>query len=316
MGQPIKLSRNGRDPLAPADLPTLEAAILQAVAYVDMFDYPLSAAEIHRYLPGLPATPRQVSVALAEELLPRRQLGACQGYYSLPGREGLAATRQRRAEQAARLWPLAEQYGRIIAGLPFVRMVAVTGSLAVDNPAADSDVDYLIVTASGRLWLCRALVILVVRLAARRGVSLCPNYFLSERRLVLDDHNLYTARELAQMAPLSGLAVYERLRHLNDWVEAYLPNADGYPRPANGRRGASRRGRGLKTAAEWLLRLPPGAWAEKWEMGRKIARFSRDGGDEAAFAADWCKGHFKSHGQRALAAFERRWQQVGGRDIR
>jgi hypothetical protein len=50
-------------------------------------------------------------------------------------------------------------------------------------------------------------------------------------------------------------------------------------------------------------------------MRRKIRKFGGEqGGGEAAFSADWCKGHFASHGRRALEAFTYRWQSLSGRE--
>ncbi|NJM05652.1 hypothetical protein HC891_04825 [Candidatus Gracilibacteria bacterium] len=48
-------------------------------------------------------------------------------------------------------------------------------------------------------------------------------------------------------------------------------------------------------------------------MQRKIRALSARAGTrwEAQFAADWCKGHFESHGQRTLAAYQARLKSLG-----
>ena len=291
------------------DFRQLAEAIVHTVAYVDVFDYPLTAAEVHRYLKGLAAPAGAVLDALANQQLVPRRLARQGEYYMLPGREEIAAIRQQRAARAAQLWPLALAYGRQIARLPFVRMVAITGSLAVNNVVKEADVDYLVVTETGRVWLTRAMTILLVRLAARRGVVLCPNYFLAAHALAFDNRSLYAAHELVQMVPLSGADVYAQLRQANRWTEQFLPNAQGYPTPmpTSPLPGDDRAARRL---AERLLRTPAGEHLERWEMTRKITKFTRQSGDrgaaEAAFCADWCKGHFDDHGARAMAAFSQR----------
>ena len=196
----------------------LEHAIVQAVAYADVFDYPLTVDEIHRYLIGVPASRGAVRAALATPRLVPEVLSRSGRYFTLAGRESAIDTRRRRAAVAADYWRRAVRYGHLIGNLPFVRMVAVTGALAMDN-IADGDIDYLVITEPGRLWLCRALVVGLVRTAAFRGTELCPNYFLSEQALVLSERNLFTAHEVAQMVPLSGIETYQRLRSLNRWTD-------------------------------------------------------------------------------------------------
>ncbi len=292
---------------------SLGRAIVQAVAYADVFDYPLTPWEIHRYLIGVPASLEAVQAALRNGKLVPDYLTPYEGYFTLPGREAIVEVRRRRARVAASLWPYAVHYGRIIAGLPFVRMVAVTGALAVDNVEQDADIDYLIVTEPDRLWLCRALIIGLVRLVARHGIVLCPNYLISMRALTLSEHNLFTAHELAQMVPIGGWDVYQRIRQLNAWVARFLPNANGPPRHIEKRALLHRP---IGALAEVVLRTPIGARLERWEMNRKIQKLSRqirpnNGKEiEAAFCADWCKGHFDGHGHHTLNAFAERLRKL------
>jgi hypothetical protein len=282
--------------------------VVRAVAYSDVFDYSLTAGEVHRYLMDVPATRAEVGAVLSNGRLVPCFLSSLDEHYTLPGREAIVEKRRERGEQARQAWVRAFRYGRIIAGLPFVRMVAVTGELAMDNVGPWSDIDYFIVTEPGRLWLSRLMVVAVVRFAALRGSEICPNYLLSERSLVLDDRNLYTAHEVAQMVPISGLAIYHRLRDLNPWVQLHLPNAGGPPRAVE----VPLRGQRLRKLAEAALRTRLGAVLERWEMTRKLRKLT--GGEqthfESAYSPDWCKGHVDGHGERILALVSQRWQEV------
>src|SRR5690606_39091563 len=119
--QPTTISRV--DPYQTA----IEQAAVRAVAYSDIFDYPLTADEIHRYLIGVATSRTQIKEMLHRGPLVPRQLSERHGYFTLPGREAIVDTPREREGAAARLWPRAIHYGRIIASLPFVRMVAITG---------------------------------------------------------------------------------------------------------------------------------------------------------------------------------------------
>lgn len=290
----------------------VEEAVLRTVTYGDVFDFPMTAMEICRYLVGLPADPQMVRKLLLEEKRLKQHLSFSGEYVCLRGREELAGVRQQRERISNRLWPRARRYGRLIASLPFVRMVAVTGSLAVDNSDHRGDIDYLLVAARGRVWLCRALAILIVRWAALYGDNLCPNYVLSENRLASNQKDLYNAHELAQMVPLAGWDTYFRMRRLNLWAAEFLPNAGGVPpRTCSGLQDRNRSW--LSQAAEASLSGRIGSRLEQWEMDRKVRRFSQQAAahEEAGFCADWCKGHLDRHASRSVEAYHERLAALG-----
>ena len=305
-------------------------AVLKTLAYADVFDYPLTGEQLHRYLIGMQVSLDYLHAVLMDGCLTASGVSRLSGFYTLVGRESIVETHKQRAEYSARLWIKARFYGNLIARLPFVRMVAVTGALAMNNASPGreitgagprkvmtgaqpgDDIDYLIVTLPGRLWLCRAIVIAQVRLAALRGDTICPNYFLSERATIFPQRTLYTAHELVQMVPLSGLEVYKRIRARNKWAQAFLPNAEGQPRGIQSNDNAPDHPR-LFSFAEAPAFSPVASRLENWEMARKVRRFqnrTREG-EEVSFCADWCKGHFDGHGMKTMSAFMERLQALG-----
>ncbi len=294
-------------------------SILATLAYADLFDFPMRTQEIHHYLIGRRADFDDIDRTLRTDPRLSARIEHREGMAHLAGRRELRERRLEREAIARRLRPAADRFAAQIASLPFVRMVALTGALALENTEATGDIDFLLVTAQGRLWITRAMVVLLVRRAALEGVSLCPNYLLSETALYLPDQDLYSAHELVQMVPLSGQTHYWHMRRLNhSWVRSFLPNAAGLP-PARGVESLRQDGRrrALTRVEEKLLRLPLVNRLENWERSRKIRRFTRGidrRGEEQAvlarseerFGPDWCKGHFDHHAARTLAAFSQR----------
>lgn len=291
----------------------ISTAVLRTLLYADVFGYPLTLEELHRYLIGLAATRRQVATALqSPHLCP--WLVSEPPYYALAA-GGLHFDRRRQRQQASgALWLTARRYARRLATLPFVRMVAVTGSLAVDNPqAVADDLDYAIVTAPGRTWLVRVLAIALVRLARLRRVHLCPNYIMDSDHLLMADHTLFTAHELTQMVPCYGLDMHARLLAVNAWAWAYLPNAaDVNVTCQIELTGAQRR---LKRLAEWLLGGWLGDLLERREREHKIRQLSSEavetGTLAACFSEGVCKGHMNDYGRRIQLAYEERLSAAG-----
>ncbi len=287
----------------------LEDAILRTILYADVFNFALTLDELHHFLiASVPVSAAQIEQAIGRSARLQSALACVDGLFMRAGREELAALRQTREQASAALWEPAARYGRWIGRMPFVRMVALTGALAVRNAVAHDDIDYVIVTAERRVWLARALTIVIVRLARLRGVHLCPNYLLAETALRQDRRDLYMAHEIAQMIPVYGHDLHARMRRENAWVTAHLPNAgDALHRLPTGDEG---RGWQLfKRTAERLLGGALGDAFERWERERKLRRFAphvHAAGSDAQLDDARVKGHFQDHGHPVLDAYAQR----------
>lgn len=289
----------------------LRRSILATLTYADLFDYALTRHEIHRYLIGEAVSAAAVAAALDNDVELRRRIAQTEDRFHLNGRPHLANILRERAAASANLWPVAKRYGARIARLPFVRLVGVTGALAMNNARPDDDIDLFILAQPGRLWLCRLLVLGVVKLAARQGYVVCPNFLLSTDHLWLSERNLFTAHEVVQMVPIERNPWYGAFIEANGWVADFLPN--GFA----GERGEGWRG-SLRPLAARLVAGLLSARAfdpvERWEMRRKVRRLSRrfehEGGN-VAFSEDECRGHFAAHDARILAAYRQRLGEFG-----
>jgi hypothetical protein len=282
--------------------------VLRTVAYSDVFDHPLTAEEIWRTLP-VAASLDDTREALGREVAAAR-LGRTAAYYCLSGREALAATRERRRTSSAKLLRRAKFWGRVLAAMPYVRMVAVTGSLAVESAEAGEDVDYFIVTTPRRVWTARAFVTAVVYAARPTGVELCPNFVLAADSLALPEEDAYVARELAQMLPIAGTDVAQTMLDANAWWRGFLPNA----RPAaDAVEPSSSPLAFVRPVLEVLLGGRAGDRLEASLLRSKGGALRRAAGDnpEARFDEAMCKGHVDSHRRRIAEALARRLAVLG-----
>jgi hypothetical protein len=88
-----------------------------------------------------------------------------------------------------------------------------------------SDLDFFIVTAPGRLWIARMLLVLYKRLFLFNSHRyFCINYFVTENHLDIEEKNQFTATELATVIPLYNQPVYQKLLIANPWLARFFPN--------------------------------------------------------------------------------------------
>jgi hypothetical protein len=299
-----------------ATLPTnsqIARAILKTVLYSDIFDYPLTPDEIAHYLIGAPSSKLRILDILRDPAMLDGRISQVDGFVTLPGRETTVAGRRLRSEISQRAWGKARFYARILGHLPFVRMVAITGALAMDNSREHDDVDMLLVTAPGRVWLARGISLLLVYAGKLTPKTLCPNYVISEEILRLEPRTVYVAHEFVQMVPLYGFETYQKMRAVNPWVQQMLPNATT-PLHWEPEYRPGRIGRCIKGFMEWLLGGRIGEQLDVWEMKRKIRKFAARAAlahGSVIFDRNQVKGHFDDHGASISLQFQRRLDEFG-----
>jgi hypothetical protein len=203
---------------------TIRKDILATLAYFNMFDYPLKKNEIFIFL-GHCNDYREFEQAL-NNLLNDSAIFKMGDFYTLQNDFKIAVRRHNGNEKATRMLKKAEKAASIIAAFPFVKGVAVSGSLSKYFADEHSDVDFFIITTANRLWIARSFLHIFKKLTYifnKQGLF-CMNYFIDEEEPAIIEKNIYTAMEIATLLPLRGNLIFETFFRENNWARNFFPN--------------------------------------------------------------------------------------------
>lgn len=169
---------------------TISDQAIRAIAFFDLFDFPLTVLEVKREVGG------QISFRdLRRLLLNDKRLGEKRGFFFLAGQEQLVVTRQKRNNYAYRKQKIARRFARVFSCLPWVRCVALANVIGYNNLRDSSDIDLFIITSPGRLWLSRLYCTGLAKLLRMRPTyqtkrdRLCLSFYISSDQL--DIRSLY-----------------------------------------------------------------------------------------------------------------------------
>lgn len=204
---------------------TTESSILRILAYFTLFRYPLTKAEIIHYLPPGSRTD-QVDDAL-DQLVADGLVFRIAEFYLLQNESGWVKRRREGNLRAAQLLPTALKIGRFLSGFPFVRGVAISGSLSKMYADEKTDIDFFIITKANRLWIARTIMHIFKKLTYLTGKQdyYCMNYYVDEGSLLLDDQNMYTAVEAITLLPAGGKAMNDFFA-ANEWIRKWFASYD------------------------------------------------------------------------------------------
>ena len=222
------------------NLSPLQKAIIQTVAYFDLFNFPLTLLELYDklWLPGYSNQGgEKISLLKIKEEVEAERI--CQivesknGFYFLKGREELLEERRKGYNIANRKYGIALRTAGYLKYIKGVKMIAVCNTLASGHIKEESDIDFFIVTAKNRIWLTRLLVTIVVQLLGVRRYKdkvkdrICLSFYITEDRLNLkevtydfDPHFYYW---LSAFSLLYDDGIFKRFSAENGWLKKYMP---------------------------------------------------------------------------------------------
>lgn len=205
-------------------------AIFKTLSYSGVFKYPLSYYQLCNYLisPNW-FSGKQIRKEL-RDLIKEEVVGEKDGSYFLTSIDPIDA--KERVKETKLSLKRNEKVFDMLEKIPWVKMVAVTGSAANYNNDRGSDLDLLFVTTKNRVWLTRGFVFLILRLMKKlpkdqQAREICPNIFVDESHLswMNKKRNLYVAQNIISMQPLIDKdEIYFKFIESNRWVKAYYTN--------------------------------------------------------------------------------------------
>src|SRR6476660_6597093 len=257
-----------------------ELAILKTLAYFDIFDYPLSEKDIKNFL-GCYVSDEIFASALLQLLLDKIIFRVDQ-FYSLQNNRHRAEERKQGNLRAQSLIAKATRIGAFLYKFPYVRAVAVSGSLSKNYADKKADIDFFIITKANRLWIARTILHLFKKFTFLVGKQnfFCMNYFVDEEALVIPEKNIYTAVEIVTLLPIAGTFTLNKFFDKNQWTKKWLPCYE-YRRNLK----IAGKGPGFKKFVEWFFNGKTGQkldsflykwttrrWQKKEQQGRKNSK--------------------------------------------
>jgi len=251
----------------------LEKQILATIVYYDILDYPLTSFEVFLYLvnknqePCLPAGRlgiknqelSDVCALLNDSEYLKKYISQKLGFYFLkkrvlklqkapqpcpsgrrafgtmkPASIDIVQQRLDRKKLADRKWKKIKKIFWIMQTVPFMKMVLVSGSLAMGNSKDESDIDLIIIAKKKRIWIVRTFVTLLTSILGVRRHSnvtknkICLNHYITDKSLRIPFESLYNAQSYLHLINIydskEDKKLFREFQEDNKWIGKYVSN--------------------------------------------------------------------------------------------
>jgi hypothetical protein len=287
--------RTRRSPVGSAQ----EQAFLRSVLYAAVFDYPLTLDQLHEALLDVRATRAEIARWYDESWALQDLIDFSDGYFFPRGRRDLLELRHKREVISRSVLKELRQPLALVLRMPFVRMAALSGSLAHLNANGEADLDLFVITKANRVWSVTTTLLVLARAFGWRR-RLCLNYVISERHLAVEPSDLFSANQIVHLRPLSGDETYRRFIAANPFVQHLYPNFS--PRSVESEPSRSRLLEGLLDWTVAPLYERACRIAYRWHLRRQESSWQSR--DQVRLEPECLKLHTSSHRHSVMERFE------------
>jgi len=205
-------------------------SVYATICWFDIFDQPVTAKELYRFLFF-----QKASLIEVQQILKRdKRITSSFGFYCLRGRNALILRRCQRQYRAEKMWRQIFSRHFVFRWTPFLRLAAVGNTLAMNWPESKSDIDFFIVADAKRLFTARFFLSFFTQLfrLRRHGRKIagrfCLSFFIANssqnlENLKISNQDPYLAFWIATLVPVFGDFSSEFFA-ANTWIKKYFPN--------------------------------------------------------------------------------------------
>lgn len=212
----------------------LSKHILATIAYYDVMDYPMTSFEVWKYLTIISGEGEKsyslhdvIHELESEKLM--RFIKEENGFYMLKDRIALADQRIYRNKISEKKFKRLLGMVSFLRFLPYIKMIGVTGRMAMKNAQEKSDLDLLIIFKQGKMWTGRALVTFCMQILGKRRYGkkikdrICLNHFIAEESSI-SIRDIFSTNEYVFLLPIYGFSNFIKFQKINEWIKNFKPN--------------------------------------------------------------------------------------------
>lgn len=218
----------------------LTQSVKNTIAYFQVFNYFLNIEGLHEFLHS--STHVSIHELVKQIETENREVNG----YLISNQELVKKTRrwaksrrqkiklqQEKFQASVKKMELAKKTARLLAKIPSVKLLAVSGNLAMMQADAPDDIDLFCITSRGTVWMTRLLASLLLVILGKKRMfgdrqvknKICLNFLIDEDHLEMKKKNIFTAHEIVQMKVLFDKDnTCQKFLEKNSWVEKHLAN--------------------------------------------------------------------------------------------